>query len=117
MILLIALGGIGVVLFLFLSFKLALLVFIPVAVVFLALGVAMRRQMTRTMRLPVATGMEGMVGRTAEVARIERRVTLPRYVVRCEGELWRARSRDELSVGDEVKIMAAEGITLVVERI
>ena len=117
MILLIALGGIGVVLFVFLSFKLALLVFIPVAVVFLALAVAMRRQMTRTLRLPVATGVEGMEGKTAEVVGIEERVTLPRYVVRCEGELWRARSRDELSVGDEVRIVAVEGITLVVERI
>src|SRR5256885_3389602 len=54
------------------------------------------------------TGAEALVGSSGSVATPTQ--------VRVAGELWRARSRDELVPGDEVRILAVDGMTLTVER-
>ena len=54
------------------------------------------------------TGAESLVGATA--------VVVSRDHVRVAGELWRARSTDELVPGEPVRILAVEGMTLAVER-
>jgi membrane-bound ClpP family serine protease len=54
------------------------------------------------------TGSEGMLGATGTV----RSVAPPFYWVMVRGELWRARSGEKLSVGDEVVVRSLIGLTL-----
>ena len=63
-------------------------------------------------RYPVTTGAEGLVGERGEV--IVRCVPLGR--VRLRGESWNARSEEPLELGDEVRVEAVDGLTLVVAR-
>ena len=66
---------------------------------------------TRAMRRPVATGVQGMIGASAEVIG-----EFPgRGRVRYGGELWSARSAVPLHAGDTARIVKVEGLTLWVE--
>jgi membrane-bound serine protease (ClpP class) len=66
---------------------------------------------TRSMRRPVATGVQGMIGASAEVIG-----EFPgRGRVRFGGELWSARSAVPLQPGDTARIVRVEGLTLWVE--
>ena len=68
--------------------------------------------MRRSRRNPAKVGPEAMIG---ELARV---VTLcdPIGEVRLHGELWRARSEAKADVGQRVRVVALDGITLVVEH-
>lgn len=65
----------------------------------------------RSLRRPVVSGIEAMIGATA--------VALESFEqegwVRASGERWRARSAAPLACGDKVRIVAVEGLLLVVE--
>jgi membrane-bound serine protease (ClpP class) len=63
-------------------------------------------------RYPVTTGAEGLVGERADV--IVRCAPLGR--VRLRGEIWNARSEEPVESGEEVRVEAVEGLTLVVAR-
>jgi membrane protein implicated in regulation of membrane protease activity len=63
-------------------------------------------------RYPVTTGAEGLVGERGEV--IVRCAPLGR--VRLRGEIWNARSEEPLELGEEVRVEAVDGLTLVVAR-
>lgn len=66
---------------------------------------------TRAMRTPVATGVEAMIGASAEVIG-----EFPgRGRVRFGGELWSARSAVPMHPGDAARIVKVEGLTLWVE--
>ena len=65
----------------------------------------------RARRRPAASGVEAMLGGTAEALEdIEREGW-----VRAFGERWQARSAAPLKRGARVRIVAVEGLTLVVE--
>lgn len=61
-------------------------------------------------RRPAVTGMEGLAGSRAEVVEWSGN----KGHVRVHGELWRAEGRDKFSPGDEVGVIAARGLTLVI---
>ncbi|MEX0673229.1 MAG: NfeD family protein [Gaiellaceae bacterium] len=63
-------------------------------------------------RRKAAVGAEALVGRTAEVMRPCR----PLGVVRLDGELWQARCEEGADRGDQVWVVALDGLTLLVER-
>jgi membrane-bound serine protease (ClpP class) len=63
-------------------------------------------------RYPVTTGAEGLLGERGEV--IVR--CAPRGRVRLRGESWNARSEEPLELGEEVRVEAVDGLTLVVAR-
>ena len=56
-------------------------------------------------------GVEAMIGERAEVVAACR----PSGRVRIAGELWQARCRDGADPGEQVRVLALEGLTLVVE--
>jgi membrane-bound ClpP family serine protease len=58
------------------------------------------------------TGSEGMLGATGTV----KSVAPPFYWVMVRGELWRARSEENLAVGDGVIVCHLQGLTLQVAR-
>jgi membrane-bound serine protease (ClpP class) len=66
---------------------------------------------TRSMRRPVATGTQSMIGETAEVVAD----FTGRGRVRYGGELWNARSDVALRAGESARIVRVEGLTLWVE--
>jgi membrane-bound serine protease (ClpP class) len=59
------------------------------------------------------TGAEGMVGEQG----IVERVALPYLWVKLRGELWRAKSKSAVAVGEKVVVRRLEGLTLEVERL
>lgn len=63
-------------------------------------------------RQKVRTGVEAHVGEKAEVVR----VCAPEGRVRFRGDLWKARSREPLAIGEIVRVADTEGLTLLVER-
>jgi membrane-bound serine protease (ClpP class) len=65
----------------------------------------------RSMRRPVVTGVQGMIGDNAEVIQDFAGTGRVRY----RGELWSARSETELRSGQIVRIVRVEGLTLWVE--
>lgn len=64
-------------------------------------------------RRKAAVGAEALIGAVAKVTRPCR----PLGYVRLAGELWQARCDEGADEGDEVRVRAVEGLTLVVERI
>jgi membrane-bound serine protease (ClpP class) len=66
---------------------------------------------SRSMRRPVATGTQGMIGESAEVIADFTGTGRVRY----GGELWNARSDAALHAGDLARIVRVEGLTLWVE--
>jgi membrane-bound serine protease (ClpP class) len=65
----------------------------------------------RSMRRPVVTGVQGMIGDNAEVLQGFTGVGRVRY----RGELWNARSATQLQAGQSARIVKVEGLTLWVE--
>ena len=63
-------------------------------------------------RYRVRTGAEGMIGERAEVIEA---VTDDGGRVRVYGEIWGARSHEELRVGARARVAAVDGLTLTVE--
>jgi membrane protein implicated in regulation of membrane protease activity len=61
-------------------------------------------------RLKPTTGAEAMIGRTAKVVAPCR----PAGTVRIHGELWEARCEDGADPGEQVRVDAVDGLTLVV---
>jgi membrane protein implicated in regulation of membrane protease activity len=97
--------AIGLVVFIFLPFPQALAVYLPVAIISLALFYAIYRSMNK----PVSAGLEGIAGGTGEVvSRLE--------LVSYKGELWTAKSQANLGAGEQVRVVSLAGIKLVVER-
>jgi len=66
---------------------------------------------TRSLRRPVVTGVQAMVGATAEAVDD----FTGRGRVRYGGELWNARSTSQLRAGQPVRIAKVDGLTLWVE--
>lgn len=79
------------------------------AAVFLALG----RLALKAQRLPPVTGAEGMIGLEAR----PRDTLLPGFpgYIEVHGEMWRALSRAPVAAGQTVRVVAVNGLTLIVE--
>lgn len=63
-------------------------------------------------RRKASVGTEALIGRTAEVVRPCR----PLGLVRLEGELWQARCEAGADRGEQVWVVALDGLTLQVEK-
>ncbi len=68
----------------------------------------------KSIRQPVTTGAEGLIGTKAEVVSLMDQLHNAQYLVRSQGELWSACSPQPLQPGERVSITAVNGITLVV---
>jgi membrane-bound serine protease (ClpP class) len=98
----------GLVLFAVLPLPTALAIYVPVALLALAIGIPAVRAMYR----PVATGVEAMRGTEGIVLTAEGRSA----AVRWEGEIWNCRAAEPLAAGDRVRIVEVDGLTAVVRR-
>ncbi len=65
---------------------------------------------------PIQDGFQSLIGTEAEVVSELELGHSAKYLVRAQGELWSARSRDTLQPGEQVNIVAVKGIGIVVER-
>ena len=70
----------------------------------------------RAMRQPLRDGFQSLVGTTAEVVSKLSPGNSAQYLVRSQGELWSAYSKDTFQSGESVNIMAVKGIGVVIER-
>lgn len=96
----------GIALFFVLPWTIAL----PVYLCGTVLSLAMHRAMHKSMKLPLRTGGERLVGESAEV--LSWRGHEGR--IRCDGESWHAWARNsaDLRPGDRVEVLSLEGVTL-----
>jgi membrane-bound ClpP family serine protease len=94
-------------LFLFLPFYTALPIYIPIFI----FGVIVNYKMMRSMKLPVRTGLEEMMGQEALVIDdID-----PEGKVRFKDEIWAATAKGErVELGERVRIVGSRGLVLVV---
>lgn len=67
---------------------------------------------TRTYRTPVTTGEEGLVGARASA----RTALVPAGKVFVQGEWWNAVAESDVAAGEEVEVVAVEGLILRVRR-
>jgi membrane-bound serine protease (ClpP class) len=67
--------------------------------------------------LPSVAGREGMIGDIGTV--LEHDVARGKLRVFVDGEYWQARfaGNDALQVGDKMKVVGMEGLTLIVEKV
>jgi membrane-bound serine protease (ClpP class) len=65
-----------------------------------------------TKRRRVQMGPETLVGRVGRVVT----PCLPLGQIRVQGELWRAHCAEGAAAGEEVRVVALDGLTLLVER-
>jgi membrane protein implicated in regulation of membrane protease activity len=72
--------------------------------------------MRRTHRIPVTTGVESLINKNAEIVSKSGTGAGATYCAQMRGELWTARSNDNLEIGDSVTIVAVEGNSLKVQR-
>ena len=76
---------------------------------FFAFGVSM---VVRAQKKRPLTGQEGMIGEFGEaISDIS-----PVGQVMVQGEIWKAKSRDAIQKGEEIKVVAIEGLKLFVEK-
>jgi membrane-bound ClpP family serine protease len=96
-------------LFLFLPFWTAVPIYIPIFI----FGVIVNFKMMKSIKLPVSTGLEEMIGQEAVViADID-----PEGKVRIKDEIWASTAKGErFEKGEIVKIVGYRGLLLVVEN-
>jgi membrane protein implicated in regulation of membrane protease activity len=107
-VLLFGLPVLGLPLFWIFPLPLALALYLPLSAVSVWLGVVV----TRTLRLPVGTGVEALRGRSGRVVTVDRWSALVQ--LDGEGELWRAICSEPLALKQAVDILDVEGLTLIV---
>ena len=82
---------------------------LPVYALALAVALAVYALAVMTMRRPVITGSEGLLGESARVLQLEGRTA----TLFLHGELWTAQVEGEaLSVGDTAVVVGIEGLRL-----
>ncbi len=70
----------------------------------------------REMKKPMQDGFQSLIGTQAKVVSKLMSDGSAKYLVRSQGELWSAHTRDTIEVGEQVNIVAVKGIGIVVER-
>ena len=69
----------------------------------------------KTRNVKPHSGSEEIIGRTAKVIKIDS-INLKEGLVEFDGESWNFKSQVSLEVGDLVKVLEINGLTLKVER-
>lgn len=96
-------------LFLFLPFWTALPIYIPIFI----FGVIVIYKMMKSIKLPIRTGLEEMMGQEAVVIDD----IAPEGKVRIKDEIWAATAKGaRLEQGKKVQIVGSQGLVLVVEN-
>jgi membrane-bound serine protease (ClpP class) len=98
----------GMVLFLFLPWKAA----VPIYLLLLILSVFLYVKTYQAMKVPVSTGIEGMIG--------EEGIAVKSFnhsgFIKCHGEIWKAESDRKISVGDRVRVIGTRGLVVLVRK-
>jgi membrane protein implicated in regulation of membrane protease activity len=85
---------------------------IPVYLVILILSTAIYVIALKSMRKPVVTGSEGLIGKAAEILDMSNH----KGHVRIENEIWDAYTDEPLQKGDEARVIEIQGMTLKIAR-
>lgn len=110
--LLLVMPALGLTLFLFLPWPLALAGYLPIAVA----SALMYYKIARALRLPVQTGQQTLLGSEGRVVGPVEAGGLASHLVRCRGELWSVRAPETLQAGDRVWITGFDGGWPIVAR-
>ncbi len=95
------------------AYSLPLMTILPAALVFGGMMIGIGYLLLRTRKLRVQTGFEEMVGKTGKVRVLNSAKT---GSVKLHGELWKFESQDDLSLNDEIQVIAVSGLTLKVKK-
>jgi membrane-bound serine protease (ClpP class) len=88
-------------------------VVLPVVIAFAAIFLFLGRLALQSRKMPVVTGVEGLLQETGEALAA---ISPPHAgQVRVHGEIWRATSDTPIDAGTVIRVKAVDGLTLVVE--
>ena len=104
-----AMPVLGLSLFWILPFDLAL----PIYMVILIASIIVYYAIMKSMRTPVTTGSEGLIGEIGNFIGL----TSGEKLVRIHGEIWNASSPENIKPGEEIRVVNVNGLHLLVERI
>jgi membrane-bound serine protease (ClpP class) len=90
-------------------------VILPVVLAVAAIVLLLGRLGLRAQRLPAASGVESLVGRTARTRTVVTADTPGQVDLR--GEIWRAVSREPVGPGQTVRVASVDGLTVLVEPV
>jgi membrane protein implicated in regulation of membrane protease activity len=102
----------GIPLFWILPWEYALLINVLLWIIFGSLGY----KIIKAMMLPADDGMQSLVGSQVEIISRDNLGNYRQYLVKTGGELWTARSSENLVPGDKASVEALDGIKLIVTR-
>jgi len=88
---------------------------LPINVGIWLTSASLYRPIRKAMRKPPQDGFQNLIGTEAEVVSKMASVHSAQYLVRSQGELWSAYSKDILEIGEQVNIVAVRGIGVVVK--
>ena len=86
---------------------------LPIYLVILVVSGALYFVLMRALHRPVATGDEGLLGKSVSVVDMHGHDGQ----VRINGTTWHAVSDDDLENGDRARVVSVDGLTLTVKRI
>ena len=86
---------------------------IPLYIIILIISAVMYRAIMKSMRMPVRTGSEGLIGEIGSYSGPGSEGD----VVSVHGELWNASSPDHLKLGEKIRVTGVNGLHLYVESI
>jgi membrane protein implicated in regulation of membrane protease activity len=112
-IILLSLPLIGIVVFWLMPLPMAILVYLLI----LAVSGVLYWIMARAMKKRPRYGVEALINAEARVVTGLGPDADAQYLVKVRGELWRANSHDDLKLGETVKILSVNGLTLTVGRL
>lgn len=96
------------------AYSLPLVTILPTALVFGGLMIGLGYLLLQNRKLKVQTGSEEMLGKIGKVKSLENSRTGNAQLF---GELWRFESQDDLTLNDQIVVIAVQGLTLKVKKV
>ncbi len=95
------------------AYSLPIMTILPTAIVLGGTMIGVGYMLLRTRKLKVQTGSEEMLGKTGKVKSLENARS---GNVQLHGELWKFVSQEDLSINDQIVVIAVDGLTLKVKK-
>ncbi len=96
------------------AYALPLMTIVPTAIVLGGVMIGTGYLLLRTRKIRVQTGFEEMIGKKAKIQRLSGAKS---GMIKVHGELWKFESQSDLEKGDQVEVVAVDGLTLIVRKI
>jgi len=95
------------------AYSLPLMTILPTAIVLGGTMIGIGYLLLQTRVLKVRTGADEMIGKKGTVTKLAEN----RVVAKVQGEIWTVSAKEDLQVGDDVRVLSMDGLVLNVEKL